>query len=203
MEEKIGQTVYFDKWGPQNTERTLQIAGTRARELGIKTWIVTTTYGDTGAKAVQMFPDLETIVVTHPVGFKGPNTHRMKPEHIATIEQGKGEIITATQVFGGIGRAIRNKLQAYQLEEIIAYTLRIVCEGFKVCVEVAMMAADAGYVRVGEPCVTVGGTLRGADTAVVLTPVNTEHFFDIKIHEILCKPYPGGVNQPPFKVLKI
>jgi len=203
MKIKTGQTVYFEKWGPKNTDKTLHIAGSKAQELGINKWVVTTTYGDTGAKAVEMFPDLETIVVSHPYGFKGPNTHRMKPEHIATIEKGKGKIIIATQIFGGIGRSVRNKLQAYQLEEIIAYTLRIVCEGFKVCVEVAMMAADAGLVRVDEPCVTVGGTLRGADTAVLLTPANTERFFDIKIHEILCKPYPGGVNQPPFKVLNI
>lgn len=203
MEKRMGQTVYFRKWGPKNTEKTLRVAGSRARELGIKTWIVTTTYGDTGVKAVELFPDLETIVVTHPHGFKEPNTTRFKPENVATIEKANGKVIVATQVFGGIGRAIRNKLQAYQLDEIIAYTLRIVCEGFKVCVEVAMMAADAGSIKVGEPCVVVGGTLRGADTAVVLTPANTDHFFDIKIHEILCKPYEGGVQQPAFKVLKV
>ena len=203
MEERIGQTIYFEKWGPQNTRRTLEIAGNRARDLDTHAWIVTTTYGDTGALAVEMFPDLCTIVVTHPVGFKGPNTHRLKPEHIAAIEQGKGKILTATHIFGGIGRAIRNKFRSYQIEEIIAFTYRTVCEGFKVCVEVAMMAADAGLVRVGDPIVTVGGTLRGADTAVVLTPVNSEHFFDIKIQEILCKPYPGGANQPVFTELKI
>ena len=27
MEERIGQTVYFEKLGPQNTRRTLEIAG--------------------------------------------------------------------------------------------------------------------------------------------------------------------------------
>ena len=83
MEERIGQTIYFEKLGPQNTRRTLEIAGNRARELDTHAWVVTTSYGDTGALAVEMFPDLCTIVATHPVGFKGPNTHRLKPEHIA------------------------------------------------------------------------------------------------------------------------
>ena len=34
-----------------------------------------------------------------------------------------------------------------------------------------------------------GGTGRGADTAVVLRPVNSGDFFDLKVKEILCKPH--------------
>jgi hypothetical protein len=91
--------------------------------------------------------------------------------------------------FGGVNRAVRIKLNTYQLDEIIAFVLRTLGQGFKVCVEIALMAADAGLVRVGEPCVAVAGTGRGADTAVVLSPTNAQTFFDIRIHEILCKPY--------------
>ena len=36
---------------------------------------------------------------------------------------------------------------------------------------------------------SIAGTGRGADTAVVLKPVNTVDFFDIRIKEILCKPH--------------
>jgi len=38
----------------------------------------------------------------------------------------------------------------------------------KVVVEIAMMAADAGTVRTDETVICVGGTGRGADTAVVI-----------------------------------
>jgi hypothetical protein len=61
----------------------------------------------------------------------------------------------------------------------------------KVCMEIALMAADAGLVAVGEPCIAIGGTGRGADTAVVLTPANAQSFFDLRVMEILAKPRLG------------
>ena len=51
-----------------------------------------------------------------------------------------------------------------------------------------MMAADAGLVRTDEDVISVAGTNSGADTALVLTPVNTHNFFDLKVREILGKP---------------
>ena len=67
-------------------------------------------------------------------------------------------------------------------------TLRIFGEGAKVCCEIAIMAADAGLVRTDEDVICVGGSHREADTAMVLRPVNTHRFFDMKVKEILCKP---------------
>ncbi len=87
-----------------------------------------------------------------------------------------------------MGRAVRKKLGTYELEEIIAYTLRIFGEGMKVVCEIALMAADAGLVRTDEPVIAIAGTGRGADTAVVLRPANAQTFFDMRIMEILCKP---------------
>jgi len=87
-----------------------------------------------------------------------------------------------------VGRAVRKKLGTYELEEIIAYTLRIFGEGTKVAVEIALMAADAGLISTREPCISVGGTDRGADTAILLRPAHAQNFFDIRIMEILAKP---------------
>ena len=89
---------------------------------------------------------------------------------------------------GGISRAVRRKWGTYAIDEFIAQTLRIFGEGMKVCVEIALMAADAGLVNVGEPCLEIAGTGRGADTAVVLTPANVQNFFDLRVHEVLAKP---------------
>jgi hypothetical protein len=50
------------------------------------------------------------------------------------------------------------------------------------------MAADAGLVRADEEVICIGGSASGADTAVVLKPVNSNDFFDLKVKEILCKP---------------
>jgi hypothetical protein len=59
----------------------------------------------------------------------------------------------------------------------------------KVACEVAVMAADAGLVRTDEDVIAIAGTGRGADTALVLRPVNSQDFFDLKVKEILCKPH--------------
>jgi hypothetical protein len=58
----------------------------------------------------------------------------------------------------------------------------------KVVCEVSTMAADAGLVRTDEDVIVIAGTGRGADTAVVIRPVNSQDFFDMKVKEILCKP---------------
>jgi len=53
------------------------------------------------------------------------------------------------------------------------------------------MAADAGLVRVGEPCIAIAGTGRGADTALVLKPANAQAFFDLRVMEVIAKPRLG------------
>lgn len=184
-------TVYFEQPGPQNTEQTLEVARRRAEELGVKTVLVASTTGATGVEAVGVFRGFQVVVVSHSTGFRSPNTQELLPENQAAIEAGGGRILTCQHAFGGVNRAVRRKLNTYLTDEIIAYTLRIFGEGMKVCVEIALMAADAGLVRVGEPCIAIAGTGRGADTAVVLAPVNAQSFFDLRVMEVLAKPRLG------------
>jgi len=181
-------TTYFGEPGEANTDRTLEIARQRAEELDIRTILVASTQGTTGAKAAQLFADREVVVVTHSTGLKKPNFQELREENRAQIKAAGATILTCQHALGGVNRAIRRKLGTYEVDEIIAYTLRTFGQGMKVCVEIALMAADAGLLRVDEPCIAIAGTGRGADTAVVLTPAIAQDFFDLKIHEILCKP---------------
>ncbi len=188
MSEITVPTVYFEKPGPGNTDRTLEVARRRAEQLGIRTILVASTTGETGVRAVEVFKGYDVIVVTHSTGFRSPNEQELRPEHRAAIEAGGGRILTCQHAFGGVNRAVRKKLGTYLTDEIIAYTLRTFGEGTKVCLEIALMAADAGLVRVGEPCIAIGGTRRGADTAIVLVPANAQSFFDLRVMEVLAKP---------------
>jgi len=188
MSEITVRGVYFDNQGKVNTERTLEIAKARAEELGIKTILVATTTGETGARAAEFFQGYNLVVVTHSTGLRGPNEQELGEENRAAIERAGVKILTCQHAFGGVGRAVRKKLGTYELEEIIAYALRIFGEGMKVVCEIALMAADAGLVRTDEEVIAIAGTGRGADTAVVLVPANAQSFFDMRILEILCKP---------------
>lgn len=186
------KTHYFTSPGKVNTQVTLDLAYRRAQELGIKKVVVATSTGETAAAAVKYMKGLGVIAVTHSAGFQAANAQELKDEFKSRIEVGGGKVFTATHAFGGIGRAVRKKLNTYELDEIIAFALRTVGQGFKVACEITVMAADAGLVRTDEEIIAIGGTGYGADTAVVLKPTHTQTFFDLQVLEIICKPrYPA------------
>ncbi len=191
------KTVYFEKQGKENTDEVLSIAKERAEELGIKTILMATTVGDTAAKSVGFFKGMKVVVVTHVTGMREPNAQEVTDENRQTIESGGGIIITASHAFTGIGGAMRKKHSMYLVGDVIADTLRIFGAGMKVVCEIALMAADAGAIRTDEDVVAIAGSGRGADTAVVLSPVNTNDFFDLRVKEILCKPHSPVVRRVP------
>jgi hypothetical protein len=188
MDDTTIQSTFFHRPGPRNTSRALEIARKRAEELDIHTILVASTRGDTGAQAAQQFSEYNVVVVTHATGFGGPNTQELTNENRATIEAAGARLLTCQHALAGISRAVRKKWGTYGIDEIVAQTLRLFGEGIKVCVEIALMAADAGLVRVGEPCIAIAGTGRGADTAVVLIPAHVQQFFDLRVMEVLAKP---------------
>ena len=84
---------------------------------------------------------------------------------------------------------MRKKFKMFLLGDVIANTLRIFGQGMKVVIECALMAADAGLAPVETDVISIAGTGRGADLAVVLSSVNSTDFFDMKVKEIFCKPH--------------
>jgi hypothetical protein len=183
------KTTYFENPGKENTEEVLRIVRQRAEELGIKTIVVATTTGDTAVKAMDALQGLKVIVVTHVAGMRGPNTQEFTEESRKIVESKGGVVFTTAHIFSGLSAAMRKKFNTYIIGDIVANTLRILGQGLKVVCEIAVMAADGGLVRTDEDVIAIGGTGRGADTAVVLRPVNSNDFFDLKIKEILCKPH--------------
>ncbi|MFC1995687.1 pyruvate kinase alpha/beta domain-containing protein [Chloroflexota bacterium] len=183
------KTVYFENPGNENTYEVLRIARQRAEELDIKTILVASTRGDTAIKAVEVFKGLRAIIVTHATGFLDPDTQQFTEENRKIVEDKGGILLTTTHAFRGVSRAVRDKFNTITTVDIMASTLYILGQGFKVACEIAMMAADSGLARTDEEVISIGGSNLGADTAVVLKPVNSHHFFDFKIKEILCKPH--------------
>ena len=185
MESRI---TYFEKPGRENTEAVLHIAKQRAEELGIKTILVASTSGDTALKAMEAFKGLRVIAVSHATGYDKPNTQQFTEENRKMVESKGGTVLTTTHAFAGLSRAMRNKYNMYVWGEVMADTLRVFGHGMKVACEIAMMAADSGLVRTDEDVISIAGSDHGADTAILLKPVNTHNFFDLKVREILCKP---------------
>ena len=170
-------------------EEVLRLAKARAEELGIKTIVVATTVGDTAVRATEVFKGMKVVVVTHCTGMWEPNFQEVTEENRKKIESNGGIILTTTHLFLGLSGAMRKKFSTYLLGDIVANTLRILGQGMKVVCEISVMAADAGLVRTDEDVIAIAGSGRGADMAVVLSPVNSNDFFDLRVKEILCKPH--------------
>jgi hypothetical protein len=180
---------YFTDPGSHNTDATLEAAKKRAKALNIGKILVSSCSGATARKALDLFGrDFSVIVVTHVTGFKEPDYQEL-PEQERAYLLGRGaQVLTSQHAFGGVGRAFRNKTGTYQIDEVIAYTLRSFGQGTKVAIEIALMAADAGLIRTDEDIISIGGTARGVDTALVLRGATTHTFFDLKVKEVICKP---------------
>ncbi len=195
MSEYVASTVYFERPGPANTDRTLSLVSEKARLLGIQTVLVATSSGTTALRASELIQVPNLIAVTHSSGFKQPFTSGLDAALRTKIEANDAKILTTTHAFGGVGRAVRNKMGTYQVDEIIAYTLRTFGQGMKVATEITLMAADAGYISDPGPIIAVGGSGKGADTAVIILPTHAQTFFDMRYLEIICMPAP---QHPAF-----
>ncbi|MBS7607412.1 hypothetical protein KEJ14_06210 [Candidatus Bathyarchaeota archaeon] len=180
--------TYFESPGEENTDMVLALAKKRAEELGIKDIVVASTRGYTGVKASEIFRGYNLVVVTHHTGFRELGQQELTEENRRRIEANGGKIYTGTHVFMNVERAIRSKFGTAYPAEIMAQTLRLFCEGMKVAVEIAAMAADAGLIPVDREVISIAGTGRGADTAIVLQPANSSRIFDMVIKEIIAKP---------------
>lgn len=180
---------YFEKPGFNNTRDTMEVVSKRASQLGIKTIVVATSSGKTAFEALDVFDhQIKIVAITHITGFAKPNFQELTDENRKELESKGVAIFTGQHAFSGIGRSVRNKFGTYQVDEIVANALKTFGQGTKVAIEIAMMAADAGLVRTGEDVIAIGGSGKGADTALVLQPVNSMNFFDLVVKEIICKP---------------
>ncbi len=186
--DDMAEIVYFDKPGPENTHQTLTLAAARAKDLGISTVIIASSSGATARNALSLFPPGSLVCVSHSTGFEHKDVQELQPGRRADLEKNGCRVLTCQHALGGVNRAVRRMLHTYQLDEILAYTLRTLGQGFKVCVEISLMAADAGLASTKKEALCIAGTGTGCDTSVVLTPANAQSFFELKIHEIVCKP---------------
>ncbi|MHA2210310.1 MAG: pyruvate kinase alpha/beta domain-containing protein [Candidatus Thorarchaeota archaeon] len=183
------QTVHFDEASPAHTEAVFEAVEIFLREhQEIKSIVVATTTGATGAAAANRFSKYEVIVVSHHTGFSAPNENELDNDKRESIEENGAKLLTTTHAFAGVARGIRMDVGTWTPTEMMAIAYRTFCQGTKVCAEIAMMAADAGLVSVNEDVVCIAGTGFGADTAWLVTPANTNRFPELKMKACICKP---------------
>lgn len=180
--------MYFAKSGKQNTEKTLEIVKKAVKERGIKHVVVASTQGYTAKLFKEASLGVNLVCVTHVAGFENPGEIEMPEDLKRELSDAGVKVLTTTHVLSGAERGISNRFGGTYPVEIMANTLRMLGQGTKVCVEIAVMALDAGLIPYNEEVIAVGGTSEGADTAIIIKPAHAANIFDTWISEILCKP---------------
>ena len=182
------EAVYFQAPGRLNTESALEVVKDYAQAEQIKHIVVASTTGETGVRASEVLRGLNVVVVSHHVGFREPGVWELKDENRRKILDNGAKILTATHALSSVERAVRKKHGTLMPLELVAHTLRLFGEGTKVCVEISVMAADAGLIPADCDVIAMGGTGKGADTALLIRPASASDFFDLEIREIIAKP---------------
>jgi hypothetical protein len=185
VERKV---TYFNEAGKHNTDALLRIVKEYVEKEGIRHIVVASTTGETGAKASKIFKGCNIVIVTHCFGFREPGKIELEDEYRREILANGAKIFTGVHALSSVERAIRKDFGTMQPLELIANTLRLMGEGTKVCVEITLMAADAGLIPVDKDVIAIAGTGRGADTALRIQSANTGRFFNLKIKGVIAKP---------------
>ena len=178
----------FDQPGKTNTAPTLEAAAARGRELGLDEIVLATTSGETAFQALERCPGFKVTAVTYHCGFKKPFEPVMPADAYRDLAARGVRVVTATHALSGVERGLSKKHPGLYPVLLVADTLKLFGQGTKVAVEVAIMAADAGALS-GRDVLAVGGSSKGADTALVLKPAHAARIFELKIREIICKPF--------------
>ena len=188
--------MYFEKSGKANTEQVAQCVAQYAEEHDSKHIVVASNTGYTASIILDALPEgVQLTVVTHVIGMVENGVDEMGQENRAELAEKGIKVVTATHALSGVERSLSSKFGGVYPVEIMAHTLRMFGAGVKVAVECATMALDNGAIPYGEDIIAIGGTGRGADTAILMRPAHGSRIFETAIHEIICKPH--GIVQPP------
>ena len=200
--------ILFENAGKQNTDAVVRIALERAMELDCPI-VAASTMGVTADTLLTAAAEKDfrgrIVIVRGCTSRQRKGLNLMKPEIKADLEARGAVIVTAAHALSAGERSLSTAFKGVYPLEIMANTLRMFGQGTKVCVEAAVMALDADALPFGVPVVAVGGSHRGADTAVVLTPSYSASLLDTVVHEMLCKPFDVRNPDPSmdFKSTKL
>lgn len=185
-----GRVFYFEEKGPVNTEKTVDIALDRSRALEIGKIVVASSTGETALKLYEKAGNsVEIIAVTYGAGSRFTSEVEQFNRNLDELIKKGIRVVRGLHALSGVERSFTNKYKSALIPlNIISDTLRIFSHGVKVCVEISVMAAEHGLITPDEEVICIGGSGRGADTAMVIRPAFASNIFETRIRALLCMP---------------
>jgi hypothetical protein len=187
------EVSFFEKGGPQNTDKALEIAKKYADQFDVREIVMASTTGTTASKSLEYFnpKKYNIVIITHSYYFGGLQKRQEFSEELMENLREQGlTIFSGTHAMASIERSVRKSMNQWLPIEIMAKFLRTnFSQGVKVCMEIACMAADAGLIKdIERHIICLGGTGRGADTVCLIKAMPTSLFDQLRVKAILAKP---------------
>lgn len=171
--EKVA--VYFVEPGPENTGDVVKAVVRRVEEGDINTVIVASTSGGTGVRFAEALKGkADVIAVSH---------EKMNPEL-------KEEVVKLGSV------AVDETHLPFHKRGMddVRSTFYALGQGFKVAIEVILIAVDKGLIKPYKDVIGVGGSAEGADTAIIARSTAAKEIFSedltkkLEVREIIAMP---------------
>lgn len=174
-EYKVRKILYFEKPGSHNTHSVIQVVKERIEEGDIKCVVVASISGQTALKFVEELKGLDVFVVCvsgfpgwlniHDLEYpfvKGEIRERLEKLNVSIVDKTPSSLSgdTIDYSLARYGYIPASWVMAETLEAVGGY-------GLKTAVEAILMATDCGVVPPSTNLVSIAGTDKGADTAIV------------------------------------
>lgn len=204
-------TYYFKFKGEINTDLTVEAAIRRAKELNVKSIVIASETGRSALRLLKAVKNaglkIKIVVVTHPpdktwgprgdilIGINHPRYRVIKE----CLEKAGAFIVQGTRPFASAARSLG--WDKALPDTLIDYLLGgLLGQGVKVAIEAALMATDAGAIKRGEPVISMAGTYKGLDSAVLVKTTYSYYFLkEFEILEIIAKPWEPRVRLPEYE----
>ena len=161
-----GDIAYFERSGPDNTDRVLELVKRRSDDLGIDTVVLASTRGGTAEKALEVLKGKNLVIV-------GIDRDRFPSDILSQAGEEGFHVIFSHET-------------DYDYPEEMKSAFRRFSQGMKVSVEDVVVACVRNALEEGVDVISLAGSSWGADTAIVVNSASS--FSGVKIREIICMP---------------
>ncbi len=158
--------TYYKTEGRENIDETLKLVKRMAEELGIKDVVVASTSGFTAEKAFEVLKNIGVKLT-----IVGTERSRFSSDLQKNLEKNGHNVCFSREV-------------SYEYPDLVGQAYRRFSQGVKVAVQIAIIAAQKGFVSTKEDVISIGKW----DTALIIKPATSERFSELKVRELICMP---------------
>jgi len=221
----VKNIIYFDAPGPQNTEKVIDTVRDRIKEGDVEFVVVASITGETALKVAKSLKGAKasTICVSGCPSWQtfGEQYLRVKKHPFIEESTRKQLIKLGVKIVDTVPSSLSDTIE-YGLARygyvpaswaVVETLLAVGGYGFKTAVEIVLMTTDCGALPPFKTAISIAGTDRGADTAIVAKSTYSPCMFSEKeeqrfqVLEILAMPknkkWYGKVTCGEFNVKEL